>query len=58
VVASNKEKETQNPQEVIKNPVPEVKEVMKTPSYFIFEYEIQNIKTHVPFLELVKNEDF
>jgi ribonuclease HI len=58
VAASSKEKETQNPQAVIKNPVPEVKEILKPPSSFSFENEIQKIKILVPFLELVKNEDF
>jgi hypothetical protein len=58
VATRNKEKETQNPQAVIKNPVPEVKDILKPPSSFRFESEIQKIKILVPFLELVKNEDF
>jgi hypothetical protein len=58
VATSNKEKEAQNPQLVVKSPTPEVKEILKPPSSFRFENEIQNIKIHVPFLELVKNEDF
>jgi hypothetical protein len=33
-------------------------EIMKPPSLFSFENEIQKIKIHVPFLELVKHEDF
>jgi hypothetical protein len=58
VAASNKEKEAQNPQPVVKIPIPEVKEILKPPSSFSFENEIQKIKIPVPFLELVKNEDF
>jgi ribonuclease HI len=58
VAASSREKEAQNPQAVVKSPTPEVKEIMKPPSSFIFENEIQKIKILVPFLELVKNEDF
>jgi hypothetical protein len=33
-----------------------VKEILKPPSSFIFENEIQKIKIPVPFLELVKND--
>jgi hypothetical protein len=58
VAASNREKEAQNPQLVVKSPIPEVKEILKPPSSFSFENEIQKIKILVPFLELVKNEDF
>jgi hypothetical protein len=57
VVASSKEKEAQNSQEVVKSPTPEFKEILKPPSSFSFENDIQKIKIHVPFLELVKNED-
>jgi hypothetical protein len=38
--------------------VPKVKEVLKYPSSFSFENEIQKIKIPVPFLELIKNEEF
>jgi hypothetical protein len=58
VAASSKEKEAQNPQAVVKSPTLEVKEILKPPSSFSFENEIQKIKILVPFLELVKNEDF
>jgi hypothetical protein len=58
VAANNKEKEAHNPQEVIKTPVLELKEILNPPSSFIFENEIQKINIHVPFLEIVKNEDF
>jgi hypothetical protein len=58
VASSRKEKEAQNPQAVVKIPTPEVKDILKPPSSFIFENEIQKINIHVPFLELVKNEDF
>jgi hypothetical protein len=49
VAASNKEKEAKNPQVVVKSPTPEVKEILKPPSSFIFENEIQKIKIPVPF---------
>ena len=39
-------------------PTPKVKEILKSPSSFSFENEIQKIKIPVHFLELVKNEDF
>jgi hypothetical protein len=58
VATSSKEKEAQNPQAVVKIPTLEVKDILKPPSSFSFENEIQKIKIHVPFLELVKNEDF
>jgi hypothetical protein len=35
-----------------------VKDILKPPSSFIFENEIQKINIFVPLLELVKNEDF
>jgi hypothetical protein len=43
---------------LVKIPTPEVKEILKPPSSFSFENEIQKIKIPVPFLELVKDEDF
>jgi hypothetical protein len=58
VVACNKEKEAQNPQAVVKIPTREFTEILKPTSSFSFENEIQKIKIHLPFLELVKNEDF
>jgi hypothetical protein len=58
VAARNKEKEAQNPQAMVKIPSPEVKEILKPPSSFSFENEIQKIKIPVPFLELIKNEKF
>jgi ribonuclease HI len=58
VASRRKEKEAQSPQEVVKSPIPEVKDILNPPSSFIFENEIQKIKIIVPFLELVKNEDF
>jgi hypothetical protein len=58
MVYSSKEKEEQNSQIVIKTPVLEIKEIMKYPSSFSFENEIQKIKIPVPFLELIKNEEF
>jgi hypothetical protein len=58
VASNNKEKETQNLPPVAKGPIPEVREIMKPPSYFNFEHEIQKIRIHVPLSELVKHEDF
>jgi hypothetical protein len=58
VAANSKEKEAQYPQTVVKGPILEAKEIMKSTSSFSFENEIQNIKIHIPFLELVKHEDF
>jgi hypothetical protein len=58
VVSSNKEKEEQNPQTMIKAPIPKIKEILKSPSSLSFENEIQKIKIPVPVLELIKNEDF
>jgi hypothetical protein len=43
---------------VVKNPIQEVKEILKPPFSFSFENEIQNIKIPLTFSELVKNEDF
>jgi hypothetical protein len=41
-----------------KIPTLEVKDILKYPSSFSFESEIQKIKIPVPFLELIKNEEF
>jgi hypothetical protein len=43
---------------VVKSLVPEVREILKPPSSFNFEHEIQKIRIHVPLSELVKHEDF
>jgi ribonuclease HI len=43
---------------VVKSPVLEVKEILKPPSPYSFEHEIQNIRIPVPLSELVKHEDF
>jgi hypothetical protein len=58
MVSSSKEKEEQNHQTMIKTHVPEIKDILKSPYSFSFENEIQKIKIPVPFLELVKNEEF
>jgi hypothetical protein len=58
VASNNKEKETQNPPPISKGPIPEVKEILKPPSCFNFEHEVQNIRISVPLSELVKHEDF
>jgi hypothetical protein len=58
-VADNiKEKKAQNPPPVVKIPVPEVKDILKLHSSFIFKNEIQNIRIPVPFVELIKNAEF
>jgi hypothetical protein len=48
VAVGSKEKDAQSHQ----------REILKSPSSFIFESEIQKIKILVPFLELIKNEEF
>jgi hypothetical protein len=56
VTTTSKENEEPNNQPMIKAPVPEIKEILKSPSSFSFENEIQKIKIPIPFLELIKNE--
>jgi hypothetical protein len=58
VPVGSKEKDAQSPQDLVKNPTPEVREILKSPSSSNFESEIQKIKIPVPFLELIKNEEF
>jgi hypothetical protein len=58
VADNNKEKKAQNPSPVVKGFVPEVREILKPPSSFNFEHEIQKIRILVPLSELVKHEDF
>jgi len=58
VVSSSKEKEDKKPQTMIKTHVPEIKEILKSPSSLSFENEIQKTKIPVPFLEMIKNEEF
>jgi hypothetical protein len=55
---TTKENKTHNISPTTKYPVPEVREIPKPPSSFIFEHEIQKIRILVPLSELVKNEDF
>jgi hypothetical protein len=43
---------------LIRNPTLEDKEILKSSPPFSFEIEIQKIKIPVPFLELIKNEEF
>ena len=38
--------------------MPEVREILNPPSYFIFEHEIQNIRISIPLSEMVKYEEF
>jgi hypothetical protein len=54
----SKEKDSQNPKLLIRNPLLEAKEILKAFPSFSFENEIQKIKIPVPFLELIKNEEF
>jgi ribonuclease HI len=54
----NKENKAQNSPPIAKDIVPEVREVLKPPSSFSFEHEIQKIRIPVPISELVKHEDF
>jgi hypothetical protein len=58
VAIGSKEKDAQIPQYFVKNPTSEVREILKSPSSFSFESEIQKIKIPVPFLEMIKNEEF
>jgi hypothetical protein len=58
MTTTSKENEEQNNQPLINAPVPEIKEILKSPSSFSFENEIKKIKIPVPFLELIKNEEF
>jgi hypothetical protein len=43
---------------LVKGPIPEVKEVVKPPSSFSFDHEIQNIRILVPLSDLVQHEGF
>jgi hypothetical protein len=58
MTTTSKENEEQNNPHVIKAPILEIKEILKYPSSFSFENEIHKIKIPVPFLELIKNEQF
>jgi hypothetical protein len=53
---NNKEKKSQNTPLIAKDPIPEVREIMKPPSSFKFEHEIHKITILVPLSELVKHE--
>jgi ribonuclease HI len=55
---NNKERKAHSPPPVVKSPILEVKEILKPPSSYSFEQEIQNIRIPVPISELVKHEDF
>jgi hypothetical protein len=57
VIVGNKEKFSQSPPILVEYPIPEVKEILKSPPSFSYENEIQKIKIPVPFLELKKNEE-
>jgi hypothetical protein len=54
----NKEKKAQTTPPVVKGHVPEVREILKSPSSFNFENEMKNIRIPVPISELVKHEAF
>jgi hypothetical protein len=54
VTVRNNEKDSQNPQVLIRDPPPETKEILKPSSSFSFENEIQKIKIPVPFFGIDK----
>jgi len=56
VAVGSKEKYAQSPQALVKNPTLEVREILKSPSSFSFESEIQKIKIPIAFLEQIKTE--
>ena len=58
MVGKSEEKEAQTPSLVVKIPIPEVKEILKPPSSFSLDHEIQKIRISVPMSKLIKNEDF
>jgi hypothetical protein len=45
---NSRENKTHNPPPLAKGPIPEVKKILKPPSYFSFEHEIHNIRISVP----------
>jgi hypothetical protein len=55
---NNKENKAQNPSPIAKDLIPEVREILKPPSSFSFEQQIQKIRIPVPLSELVKHIDF
>jgi hypothetical protein len=55
---NNKERKAHSPPPVVKGPILEVKEIVKPPSSFSLEHDIQKIRIPVPLSELVKHEDF
>jgi hypothetical protein len=57
VTVGNKEKYAQSPPLWVEDPIPEVKEIIKSPPSFIYENEIQKIKIPVPFSEPIKIEE-
>jgi hypothetical protein len=58
VASYSEEKKRQNLPLVVKGPIPEVRKILKPPSYFNFEHEIKNIRILVPLSEMVKHEYF
>jgi hypothetical protein len=46
---NSKERKSHNPPPIVKDHVLEVREIMKPPSSFSFEHEIQKIRIPVPF---------
>jgi hypothetical protein len=55
---NRKERKSHSPPLVVKGPILEVKEILKPPSSFSLENEIQNIRIPVPLSKLIKHEDF
>jgi hypothetical protein len=58
IANQNKEKNAHPPAPLVENHVPYLREILKTPSYFNYEHEIQKIRIPIPISELIKNEDF
>lgn len=58
MTTASKENEEPENQPMIKAPVPESKYILKYPSSFIFENEIQKTKIPIPFLDLINNKEF
>jgi hypothetical protein len=56
MIVRNKEKFSQSPPVLVEDLIPEVKEILKSPPSFSYENEIQKIKIHVPFSEMIKIE--
>jgi hypothetical protein len=54
MTVGSKEKFSQSPPVLVEDPIPKVKEILKSPPSFSYENEIQKIKIPVSFSELIK----